>query len=167
MRSILALLCITLFSFSTPETYVVDTHASSLDWSGYYLFSFGEHAGTVQLTEGKLAIENSEITGGSFTIDMTSITCTDMPADDGGNDLVNHLQSDDFFSTAKFPEAKFEITKVEPIKDSQAGQPNVEITGTLTLKGVKNALTFPALVSVEPDGHGRTWCPRGARRRVL
>ncbi len=45
-----------------------------------------------------------------------------------------------------FPEAQFEITKVTPIKDASPDGPNVEVTGELTLKGVKNTLTFPATV---------------------
>jgi polyisoprenoid-binding protein YceI len=69
-----------------------------------------------------------------------------MPANDGGNDLVEHLKSDDFFATEKFPAAQFEITNVEPIKDATGDQPNAQITGTLTLKGVKNTLKIPATI---------------------
>lgn len=126
--------------------YKVDIQQSSVHWTGYYLFSFGEHNGTINLKKGELVITDDQLTGGSFEIDMNSMKNLDMPADDGGNSLVNHLKSDDFFSTNKFPSANFEITKVEPIKDATADQPNVEITGTLTLKGVKNTLKFPAKV---------------------
>jgi polyisoprenoid-binding protein YceI len=134
-------------TFRDPGTlYKVDIQQSSLRWIGYYLFSFGEHNGTINLKKGELVMTNDQLTGGSFEIDMTTITNLDMPADDGGNSLVNHLKSDDFFSTDKFPSASFEIAKVEPIKDATADQPNVEITGTLTLKGVKNTLKFPAKV---------------------
>lgn len=148
--SILALaVLITLSALTLREPgtlYKVDIQQSALHWIGYYLFSFGEHTGTINLKKGELVMTNDQLTGGSFEIDMTTITNLDMPADDGGNSLVNHLKSDDFFSTDKFPSANFEITKVEPIKDATADQPNVEITGTLTLKGVKNTLKFPAKV---------------------
>jgi polyisoprenoid-binding protein YceI len=148
--SILALVVLVTFSaltFRDPGTlYKVDIQQSSLRWIGYYLFSFGEHNGTINLKKGELVMTNDQLTGGSFEIDMTTITNLDMPADDGGNSLVNHLKSDDFFSSDKFPSASFEIAKVEPIKDATADQPNVEITGTLTLKGVKNTLKFPAKV---------------------
>lgn len=148
--SILALaVLITLSALTLREPgtlYKVDIQQSALHWIGYYLFSFGEHNGTINLKKGELVMTNDQLTGGSFEIDMTTITNLDMPADDGGNSLVNHLKSDDFFSTDKFPSANFEITKVEPIKDATADQPNVEITGTLTLKGVKNTLKFPAKV---------------------
>jgi polyisoprenoid-binding protein YceI len=126
--------------------YKVDVQKSSLQWTGYYLFNFGEHNGTINLKKGELLMANDQLTGGSFEIDMTSINNLDMAADEGGNDLVNHLKSDDFFSTEKFPAAFFEITKVEPIRDTKADQPNADITGTLTLKGVKNTLKFPAMI---------------------
>lgn len=149
-KTILALAVLATLSALTlrePGTlYKVDIQQSSVHWTGYYLFSFGEHNGTINLKKGELVITDDQLTGGSFEIDMNSMKNLDMPADDGGNSLVNHLKSDDFFSTNKFPSANFEITKVEPIKDATADQPNVEITGTLTLKGVKNTLKFPAKV---------------------
>ena len=141
------LIILSALTFREPGTlYKVDVQKSSVRWAGYYLFSFGEHNGTINLKKGELVMTNDQLTGGSFEIDMNSIKNLDMAADDGGNDLVNHLKSDDFFATEKFPAALFEITKVEPIKDARADQPNVDITGTLTLKGVKNTLKFPATV---------------------
>ena len=148
--SILALavlITLSALTFRDPGTlYKVDVQKSSMRWAGYYLFSFGEHNGTINLKKGELVMTNNQLTGGSFEIDMNSIKNLDMAADDGGNDLVNHLKSDDFFATEKFPTALFEITKVDPIRDAKADQPNVDITGTLTLKGVKNTLKFPAEV---------------------
>lgn len=140
---------ITLSALTVREPgtlYKVDVQKSSMRWAGYYLFSFGEHNGTIKLKKGELIMINDQLTGGSFEIDMNSIKNLDMAADDGGNDLVNHLKSDDFFATEKFPAALFEITKVDPIRGAKADQPNVDITGTLTLKGVKNTLKFPAEV---------------------
>ncbi len=149
-KTILALaVLITLSALTIREPgtlYKVDIQQSSVHWTGYYLFSFGEHNGTINLKKGELVMTDDHLTGGSFEIDMNSMKNLDMPADDGGNSLVDHLKSDDFFSTGKFPSANFEITKVEPIKDATADQPNVNITGTLTLKGIKNTLNFPAKV---------------------
>ena len=82
---------------------------------------------------------------------MKSIKNIDIP--DGGNkDLENHLMSDDFFSVDKFPTAHFEISKTEKIIDPQPGGPNYDVTGDLTIKGVKNSLTFPALIKLSEDG---------------
>jgi polyisoprenoid-binding protein YceI len=148
--SILALVVVMTLSALTvrdPGTsYKVDIQQSSMHWTGYYLFSFGEHNGTIDLKKGEIIVTDNQLTGGSFEIDMNSIRNLDMPADDGRNGLVEHLKSDDFFSTGKFPAAQFEITKVEPIKEATGDQPNVQLTGTLTLKGIINTLTFPATV---------------------
>lgn len=129
--------------------YSVDSRESTMRWTGYYLFSFGEHTGTIQISKGQLTTSNGSINGGSFEIDMTTLNDTDMKPDDGGNDLTNHLKSDDFFAVDKFPTSEFVITKAERIKDARPNEPNYDISGILTLKGVKNTLTFPAMISME------------------
>ena len=146
-------LTLNLSSFKKEEaqTYNVNIEKSTLRWTGYYLFSFGEHYGTISLSGGEIKIANQEIVSGFFDIDMKSIRNLDVP--DGGNkDLENHLMSDDFFSVDKFPTAHFEITKMETIKDPQQGGPNYDITGELTIKDVKNSLTFPAIIKISDAG---------------
>jgi polyisoprenoid-binding protein YceI len=141
---------ISSFTMKVPveTTYMVDTGKSTLHWAGYPLFNFGEHNGTLTLRKGEIKTANGELTGGSFEIDMTSMRNLDMKADDGGNDLVKHLKSDDFFSVEKFPAAYFKIIKTKKTENARPGEPNVELTGELTIKDVKNTLTFPAIVSV-------------------
>lgn len=136
----------------SPVAYKIDIAQSKMLWTGYYLFSFGEHSGSIQLLKGDIQAEKQSITGGYFDIDMTSIKDLDMPAGDGGKDLEEHLKSNDFFASDKFPTARFEITKSEKIKDAHAGGPNLDITGELTIKGIKNTLTFPALVNFSEKG---------------
>ena len=147
------LLNITLSSFNNAEplTYSVNIEKSILNWTGYYLFSFSEHNGTIGLSGGEIKIVNQEIVSGFFEIDMKSIKNLDIP-DGAGKDLESHLMSDDFFSADKFPTAHFEITKTEKIKDPQPGGPNYDVTGDLTIKGVKNNLTFPALINFSSEG---------------
>jgi len=154
LRSCLSVLTIITLSvvFSSynepgPVTFKVDPQQSKLLWRGYYLFSFGEHFGTVQLSDGEVQIENEQITSGFFSIDMKTIKNLDMAEDNGAKDLEAHLMSDDFFSVDKFPKATFEITQSEKIKDAGEGQPNYDIIGNLTIKGVKNNLKFPAIVN--------------------
>jgi polyisoprenoid-binding protein YceI len=148
------LLTTTLSSFSPngTTTYKVDIDRSALSWAGYYVFSFSEHNGTIKLSEGELMVDEHQILSGYFDIDMKSIKDLDMPADDGAKDLENHLMSEDFFAVNEFPSARFEITKTSKIKDAAAGGPNYDVTGDLTIKGVKNSLTFPALINFNDDG---------------
>ena len=147
------LLTTTLSSFRPDgtTTYKVDIDRSALGWTGYYVFSFSEHNGTIGLSGGEITVDD-QIVSGYFDIDMKSIKDLDMPADDGAKDLENHLMSDDFFSVNDFPSARFEITKTTKIKDSVSGGPNYDVTGELTIKGVKNSLTFPALINFNDDG---------------
>jgi polyisoprenoid-binding protein YceI len=132
-------------------TYKVDIDQSALGWTGYYVFSFSEHNGTIGLSGGEITVDD-QIVSGYFDIDMKSIKDLDMPADDGAKDLENHLMSEDFFSVNEFPSARFEITKTIKIKDPAPGGPNYDVTGELTIKGVKNSLTFPALINFNEDG---------------
>ena len=76
----------------------------------------------------------------TFTFDITTLKCTDIPAKDEGNaKLVEHLMSKDFFDTNEFATANFVITKVE----------NNMISGNLTLKGITKNISFPAKVTLE------------------
>ena len=62
------------------------------------------------------------------------------------NELVRHLKSPDFFDVEKFPIAAFTITIVPP-----ANGELINITGNLTIKGIIQAVTFPAKIEVK-DG---------------
>jgi polyisoprenoid-binding protein YceI len=77
---------------------------------------------------------------------MTSITDVDITNEGMNQKLTGHLKSDDFFSVEKNPTSTFTITKVTPIAKAKAGGPNFTITGNLTIKGITNPITFPAMV---------------------
>ena len=139
------------YKLNSPIAYKVSAKQSKMQWTGYYVFNFGEHTGSVELSGGEIQVDNQLLTGGYFDIDMKTIKDLDMPEADGGKDLVNHLMSDDFFAVDKFPTARFEISKTEKIKDAKAGGPNFDITGDLYIKGVKNSLTFPALITFQDN----------------
>ena len=154
---------LSFFSFKNPEvkvsktfvaayaadTYKVNAQQSKVEWSGKKV-AYG-HNGTVDLAEGELQIDKNKLTGGKFTIDMTSIKNVDLTDAEKNANLVGHLKSDDFFSVEKYPTATLNITSVKAIKKPEAGKPNYEVTGDLTIKGKTNPVTFPALVTVEKD----------------
>jgi polyisoprenoid-binding protein YceI len=118
----------------------VDTTASSIVWTGYKVT--GKHTGTVKIKNGDLQMENGKLTGGSFEIDMTSITCTDLEGEWAGK-LVGHLKSDDFFGTAKYATSKFVITRALP----QDTKGNYKILGDLTIKETTKPVKFMATVT--------------------
>lgn len=135
---------------TAPErpAFVVDTAQSSVAWEGYEGLKLGksEHNGSLKISNGAIDLAgDGSITGGSFSIPLSSLTVLDIPANDKGNaKLKGHLLNADFFDVAKFPTADFTITNaVATVGDS------VAITGNLTLKGTAKSITFPALVKLE------------------
>jgi polyisoprenoid-binding protein YceI len=144
--SLVAVAAISALAFTTAvkkvTTYVVDTKATSATWVGKKVT--GQHTGAISISKGSVVADGKNITGGNFEFDMNSITCTDL-ADKGYNDkLIGHLKSDDFFSTTKNPTAKFVLTKAT-LKSGN----DYDVVGNLTIKGITNEITFPALIKMD------------------
>ncbi len=135
-------------SFTTPTdttTYEVDTEASEVIWKGYKVT--GSHEGTIAVKSGNLEFTEGQLTGGSFEMDMTSITCTDLEGE-WADKLVGHLSSDDFFGVKNFPTATFVITNV--VSRGQEG--DYKVVGDLTIKESTNSLKLQAMVVEGEDG---------------
>lgn len=132
---------------AAATTLPVNTAGSTITWNAKKFG--GEHTGTVKLNKGSLNVNGSKLTGGSFEIDMTSIADTDITNPEFNSKLTNHLKSEDFFSAEKHPVSTFKITKATPVTKPEAGAPNYTITGDLTIKGITNAVTFPATVKID------------------
>jgi polyisoprenoid-binding protein YceI len=62
----------------------------------------GQHnGGTVSVKEGTLIFRGDKLAGRNFTVDMPTLTSTDLSGDSQGK-LNGHLKSEDFFGTEKF-----------------------------------------------------------------
>lgn len=116
---------------SAQTTLNVVTSDSKVMWTGTKIT--GYHQGVVKIKEGKVTVKDNKLTGGYFVIDMTTITCTDIPESDAvpKRRLENHLMSAEFFNVAKFPTARFEITEVRAHPDNPA---RYLVLGNLTIK---------------------------------
>ncbi len=126
------------------EKYTVNIDSSTIAWTGFK--PTGSHNGTIGIESGVLSTEDDKISGGSFVIDMKSITVLDIPAEEKGNaKLVGHLSNADFFDVEKYPSAAFEITGLEEAEGKMM------LSGNLTLKDVTNNVTFPVSVTNEGD----------------
>ena len=112
---------------------------SKVEWTGYKVL--GNHTGELRIKTGSLDFEGDMLTGGSFEIDMSTISCTDLDGDSASN-LVGHLSSPDFFNIAEFPSANFNITKV--VSRGQAG--DYKIVGDLTIKGITKSISFNTMI---------------------
>lgn len=126
---------------ATAQEVKMSTSASEVKWVGKK--ATGQHNGTINLTEAKFIMNGDQLTGGSFTIDMKSIDCKDLPGA-AATKLENHLKSADFFGVEKYPTATYVITKV-----SSLGNGSFNVTGNMTIKEITKEISFVAKVKKE------------------
>ena len=135
------LLILTIGCFFTLQSFSVEKEDvkikdSALTWVGSKVT--GSHEGTIELKSGYLTIDNNDLVGGGFVIDMTTIICTDLSGK-GKAGIESHLKSDDFFSVDEFPIASLTILDVKK-KDLDQYQVNANIT----IKGMTQEIMFDA-----------------------
>lgn len=137
---LLPLLAVLSMAAKMTYNYNVDVKSSNIVWKAYKVT--GEHTGDVKLKNGSLQFADGKLSGGSFEVDMNTITCKDMQGE-YGDKLVGHLKSEDFFGVDKYPTAKFTITRVIP----QDTKGNYKIIGNLKIKESTKEVKFFANVS--------------------
>jgi polyisoprenoid-binding protein YceI len=121
------------------QNFEIAVAESNIDWTGRKVT--GSHFGTIAIKEGSLAINEGKLAGGRFVIDTTSIKILDVTDPATNDQFAGHLASDDFFASAQYPEAVFQITAVN----------NNHVEGDLTIKGITHPIGFDALVTVDGD----------------
>jgi len=132
----LAVAALAAFSFTAPvANKSINTQLSDVVWKAYKVT--GEHTGHVKLKSGSLQFDGDRFTGGSFVVDMTSISCTDLQGEWAGK-LVGHLKSPDFFNVAEYPDATFVITQVI----SRGTPGSYKVTGNMKIKEHTKAVRF-------------------------
>ena len=131
------------------QTYQADVERTQVGWIGRKVT--GQHDGTLKLKSGRLLVDSGRIVDGSFELDMTSIANLDIDSEEMRNQLVGHLRSDDFFSVDKYPVSRFVVINVTPIPDAKPGDPNHQVSGELTIKGITHPLAFPAHLAINED----------------
>lgn len=149
-KSLLLLISLgVVFSFtqSYSITQTANHDGNIITWKGKKVA--GSHEGTIALKSGGLVYNEKNIpTGGSFVIDMNTMTVTDLQGE-WGDKLLGHLKSPDFFNVATNPEATFTITDITRITTADGAY---SVTGDLTIKGITKELKFQVDVTKE-DGH--------------
>jgi len=140
LKSIALALVVVLSTLSvSAQTKNINTTTSTLEWVGKKVT--GQHNGTVNFKDGALIFKGNKLKGGIFTVDMTSLTATDLSGEYQGK-LNGHLKSEDFFSTVKFPTAKLVFKKIG------TKSANVySVTADLTIKGITQPVTFDLTVN--------------------
>ncbi|NNF21848.1 MAG: YceI family protein [Saprospiraceae bacterium] len=130
-------------------THNVVLESSKVMWEGTK--PGGAHNGTVDLQSGSVTVKDGELTGGSFVMDMNTITDQSMEGDMKAN-LEAHLKGtvegkeDDFFNVTKFPTSKFEITKVTGLSNDP--EATHLVYGNLTIRDITKQVGFKASIKI-------------------
>lgn len=132
---------------AAAKVMTIDAAKSTVKWLGKKVT--GQHEGTIAVKGGSIELEKNNLKGGSIEIDMTTIKNTDLKDAEYNKKLTDHLNSDDFFSTAKNPVATLKIKEAKELKGNK--EATHEVTGDLTIKGITHPVTFPAKVEIK-DG---------------
>ncbi|SFI26827.1 YceI family protein [Halpernia frigidisoli] len=141
---------------SKGEVFNIKTDSSAVIWTASHKGGINPRFGTTKTT-GTLSVENGNLTSGSLVSDINSLVTdpksVDPKATEGKTsaDLDAHLKSADFFDVAKYPNVKFEITKVEELPagtESKTEGANKMVSGNLTIKDKTVNVSFPAKVEI-------------------
>lgn len=125
------------------ETFVLDKNHTEIGFKVRHFVSkvgghFGKFDGTIVLDRTKPEESSVEL-----RIEAASI-------DTGNPNREKHLNSPDFFDTAKYPEITFKSTKVTP-----KGKDVFDVTGDLTIRGVTKPVTLNVTANgFASDGRG-------------
>ena len=139
----------TLEDFGAPSLppdgeYPVLPEESVVRWLGRN--ANNEHVGSVSLADGMLRVRGGRLAG-NVVVDMRSLKNENLTDPDLRAMLLAHLASDDFFWTERFPEAVFELAGDVVPDSTYAAQPNVDLRGKFSLRGMTRELVVPATVA--------------------
>ena len=129
---------------TAEATYSIDATNSTINWKGSMIGVYF-HTGTINITDGSITTANGAVTGGSLTIDATSIATDDddkLYAMAPRDKFEGHLKSNDFLGVVDNPSGSFTITGVD----------GNTVTGDLTLKGKTNSESMTDVSVTEADG---------------
>lgn len=117
-------------AYAAPETFVIDATHTAPRFE-YSHFGYSRQVHRFDKTSGRVVVDREAKTGSvDVTIDAKSVNT--------GYALFNeHIQSEDFFDTARYPTITFKSTKVEFKGDVPAA-----VNGDLTIKGVTRPVTL-------------------------
>ena len=117
--------------------YEIKKELSEVQWTGKKVA--GKHYGTIRLQKGVLQVEAGKILGGTMVMDMTSIVNEDLENESLNKKLVEHLESDDFFSVDQYPVSTLELKEV-----TKRSEKTYLFSGDLTIKGITHPVAFEA-----------------------
>jgi len=143
MKNLKTIAIALLVAFGTAnvsaQTQKIDANKSKLTWVGKKVT--GQHDGTVAMQSGNLIFKDAKLIGGTFTVNMQSISVADLKVGEGKEKLEGHLKGDDFFGVEKHPTAVL-VFKTVTSKSADV----YAVNGDLTIKGVTKPVTLDIIV---------------------
>ena len=132
-------LTLTSIAFSYSRSLTANQTQCLIRWYGEELTG-KTHFGNLSFKEGQIELQDGLIIGGTFVVNMTSLSVEDLS---GGakSRLEGHLRSDDFFSVDKYPEATLKITQKAKVEGDVQ-----KLYGELTIKGIKHSVDFTIIL---------------------
>lgn len=127
-------------TIATAQNKKVNIEKSQIKWVGKKVT--GQHEGTINFQDAALEFKGSKLSGGSFTVNMTSITVTDLKSGQGKEKLEGHLKAGDFFGTEKYATASLDFKKV-----TSKAKGIYTVTADLTIKNITKPVTFDFTVA--------------------
>jgi len=125
-------------------TYSTVKTGSELKWRASHLGGTGARFGRTSLKKASILLNDNKITNATFVMDITTLSVDNFDDAEQKGKLEGHLKSPDFFNIEKFPNATFELTKVE----EKSGDHNSIITGNLTILETTKSISFSANIKV-------------------
>jgi polyisoprenoid-binding protein YceI len=128
---------------ASKETFILDKNHTQIGFKVRHFVS--KVGGHFDRFEGSISLDRTkpEESSVELKIDAASI-------DTGNPNREKHLNSADFFDTAKYPEITFKSTKI-----AAKGKDTYEVTGDLTIRGVTKPVTLTVVSNgFANDGRG-------------
>ena len=113
----------------------ININESKIKWIGKEITT-KIHFGSLKFNIGKIILNNDQIIGGDFSVDMKSLVDEDLSGK-SKQYLENHLKSDDFFGVEKYPTASLNISSSNKISNNKH-----KINGILTIKNIAHPISF-------------------------
>lgn len=123
--------------------YSIVAEESKLDWQAYQVMKSGGHKGTVSISSGEFNVNNDQVSGGTFKIDLSTLAAVGMDDAAMKAKLEKHLKGSDFFDVEKYKDAEFTVAEV-----SKGNGDSSVVKGNLKIKDITNLIEFPALIKI-------------------
>lgn len=147
LKTVLSILCLSGWAMigsahaqtSAAPVWTIDPAASSIGFSGTH--SGNEFKGTFTSWTGEIAFDPQNLEASSATIKIDTSS-----AQTGDKTYDGTLPNTDWLDSKTLPEAVFASSAFR-----QVGDDTYEVDGTLTIKNIKQDLTFPFTLQIEGD----------------